>query len=118
MRILPDLHSWAITVPRFSRGTTSRSINPAWFSNTGVQYSRHNTWWEQGVDWQKYQPRCQYMLEQGEFQGEALFMTPETIPGQEGSTRPNLPQGYDFDLVSAKLVRNQLTVEDGKILAP
>ncbi len=88
------------------------------FKNWGSQYSRHNTWWEQGVNWQKYQTRCQYMLEQGEFQGEALFMTPETIPGQEGSTRPNLPQGYDFDLVSAKLVRDQLSVEDGMILAP
>ena len=88
------------------------------FKYWGSQYSRHNTWWEQGVEWQKYQTRCQYMLEQGQFQGEALFMTPETIPGQEGSTRPNLPQGYDFDLVSAKLVRNQLSVEDGMILAP
>jgi len=88
------------------------------FKYWGSQYSRHNTWWEQGAEWQKYQTRCQYMLEQGQFQGEALFMTPETIPGQEGSTRPNLPQGYDFDLVSAKLVRNQLSVEDGMILAP
>ncbi len=88
------------------------------FKYWGSQYSRHNTWWEQGVEWQKYQTRCQYMLEQGQFQGEALFMTPEVIPGLEGSTRPNLPQGYDFDLVSAKLVRNQLSVEDGMILAP
>ncbi|MCF7849604.1 MAG: hypothetical protein K9M45_12200, partial [Kiritimatiellales bacterium] len=88
------------------------------FKNWGSQYSRHNTWWEQGVDWQKYQARCQYMLQQGMFQAEALFMTPEVVPGLELSTRPSLPLGYDFDLVSAKLVRDQLTVEDGMIRAP
>jgi len=88
------------------------------FKNWGSQYSRHNTWWEQGVAWQKYQARCQFMLQQGMFQGEALFMTPEVIPGLELGTRPLLPLGYDFDLVSAKLVREQLTVEDGMIRAP
>jgi len=88
------------------------------FKYWGSQYSRNNTWWEQGVAWQKYQSRCQYMLQNGEFQGEALFMTPEVIPGLEGSTRPDLPLGYDFDQVSAKLVRDQLIVEDGMILAP
>ena len=60
------------------------------FKNWGSQYSRHNTWWEQGVDWQKYQTRCQFMLQQGMFQAEALFMTPEVIPGLELSTRPAL----------------------------
>ena len=88
------------------------------FKNWGSQYSRHNTWWEQGIAWQKYQARCQFMLQQGMFQGEALFMTPEVIPGLELSTRPLLPLGYDFDLVSAKLVREQLAVEDGMIRAP
>jgi len=88
------------------------------FKNWGSQYSRHNTWWEQGVAWQEYQTRCQFMLQQGMFQAEALFMTPEVIPGLELSTRPSLPLGYDFDLVSAKLVRDQLTVEDGMIRAP
>jgi hypothetical protein len=88
------------------------------FKNWGSQYSRHNTWWEQGVDWQKYQARCQFMLQQGLFQAEALFMTPEVIPGLELSTRPELPLGYDFDLTSAKLVRSQLFVEDGMVCAP
>jgi len=88
------------------------------FKNWGSQYSRHNTWWEQGVDWQRYQARCQFMLQQGMFQAEALFMTPEVVPGLELSTRPVLPLGYDFDLVSAKLVRDQLTVEDGMIRTP
>ena len=67
------------------------------FKNWGSQYSRHNTWWEQGVDWQRYQARCQFMLQQGMFQAEALFMTPEVVPGLELSTRPSLPLGYDFD---------------------
>ena len=58
------------------------------------------------------------MLQQGMFQAEALFMTPEVIPGLELSTRPVLPLGYDFDLASAKLVRDQLFVEDGMICTP
>ncbi|MCP4196001.1 MAG: hypothetical protein GY762_02530, partial [Proteobacteria bacterium] len=88
------------------------------FKYWGSQYSRHNTWWEQGRDWHNYQTRCQFMLQQGVFQGEALLMTPEVVPGLEGSTRSSLPLGYDFDLVSAKLVRDQLFVEDGMICAP
>jgi len=40
------------------------------------------------------------------------------IPGLELSTRPSLPLGYDFDLASAKLVRDQLFVEDGMICTP
>jgi hypothetical protein len=88
------------------------------FKNWGSQYSRHNTWWEQGGAWQKYQARCQFMLQQGMFQAEALFMTPEVVPGLELSTRPSLPLGYDFDLVSAKLVRDQLLVEDGMVCTP
>jgi hypothetical protein len=58
------------------------------------------------------------MLQQGRFQAEALFMTPEAIPGLELSTRPALPLGYDFDLASARLVRDQLSVEDGMICTP
>ena len=88
------------------------------FKNWGSQYSRHNTWWEQGVDWHKYQARCQFMLQQGMFQAEALFMTPEVVPGLELVTRPSLPLGYDFDLVSAKLVRDQLFARDGMVCAP
>jgi len=88
------------------------------FKYWGSQYSRHNTWWEQGSEWHNYQTRCQFMLQQGVFQGEALFMTPEVVPGLEGSTRPSLPLGYDFDLASAKLVRDQLFVKDGMVCAP
>jgi len=88
------------------------------FKNWGSQYSRYNTWWEQGVDWQKYQARCQYMLQQGVFQAEALFMTPECVPGLELTIHPDLPLGYDFDLASAKMVNDQLFVEDGMICTP
>jgi hypothetical protein len=45
-------------------------------------------------------------------------MTPEVVPGLELSTRPSLPLGYDFDLVSAKLVRDHLFVKDGMVCAP
>lgn len=89
------------------------------FKNWGSQYSRHNTWWEQGVDWQKYQTRCQFMLQQGMFQAEAIFVTPEAIPGLElkGNFSP-LPLGYDWDMASAKRVREELFVQDGMVCAP
>jgi len=89
------------------------------FKNWGSQYSRHNTWWEQGVDWQKYQSRCQFMLQQGTFQAEALMMTPESVPGAElkGNFSP-FPLGYDWDVASAQMVREKLTVKDGMICAP
>ncbi len=89
------------------------------FKNWGSQYSRHNTWWEQGVDWQKYQTRCQFMLQQGTFSAEALMMTPEAIPGLElKSNFALLPLGYDWDMVSAKMVRDKLSVQEGMVCTP
>ena len=89
------------------------------FRHWGSQYSRHNTWWDHGVDWQKYQTRCQYMLQQGMFQAEAIFMTPEAIPGLElrGNFSP-LPLGYDWDMASAQMVREKIFVENGMVCAP
>ena len=88
------------------------------FKNWGSQYSRHNTWWEQGINWQQYQARCQFMLQQGKSTSVALFMTPEAIPGIELKTGFSMTLGYDWDMVSAQLVRDELTVEDGMIHAP
>ena len=88
------------------------------FKNWGSQYSRHNTWWEQGVNWQQYQTRCHFMLQQGKSTSVALFMTPEAVPGVELKTGFSMPLGYDWDMVSAQLVRDELTVEDGMIRAP
>jgi len=89
------------------------------FGSRGSQYSRHNTWWNQGADWQKYQARCQFMLQQGMFQAEAVFMTPESVPGVELKMDISpLPLGYDWDMTSAKMVREELRVEDGMICAP
>jgi len=89
------------------------------FRHWGSQYSRHNTWWDQGADWQKYQTRCQFMLQQGQFQAEAIFMTPEAVPGLElNMDFSPLPLGYDWDMTSAKMVREELVVEDGMICAP
>ncbi|VGO13630.1 hypothetical protein PDESU_02187 [Pontiella desulfatans] len=88
------------------------------FKNWGSQYSRHNTWWEQGVDWQKYQTRCQFMLQQGAGTAQALFMTPEAIPGVELKAGFALPLGYDWDMISAQMVRDELSVEEGMVCAP
>ena len=88
------------------------------FRHWGVQYSRFNTWWNQSTDWQAYQTRCQFMLQQGKFHAEALFMTPEAVPGLELKCRYSLPLGYDWDMTSAKMVREELLVKDGRVCAP
>jgi len=88
------------------------------FRHWGSQYSRHNTWWEQSLGWQQYLARCNFMLQQGRFQSEALFMTPEEIPGLELRVRYSLPFGYDWDMTSARMVRDELLVKEGMICAP
>ena len=90
------------------------------FKNWGTQYSQHNTWWEMSGAWHRYLSRCWYLLQQGTFAADALYMTPEGAPGNEkGTARAvRMPNGYDWDLCSNKAVKEKLYVEDGEFCFP
>ena len=48
----------------------------------GTHFERTLTWWNQGSDWLRYQPRCQYMLQEGRFTADVLYYYGEGAPNE------------------------------------
>jgi len=81
----------------------------------GTHFERTVTWWEQGKDWLKYQARCQYLLQEGQFVADVCFYCGENAPN---SLRGGgLPQGYDFDGCDTGAL-SLMSVKDGRIVLP
>ncbi|MDR0869941.1 MAG: hypothetical protein LBN39_04030, partial [Planctomycetaceae bacterium] len=75
----------------------------------GLHYERSQTWWEQSKAWHEYLTRCQFMLRQGEYAADILYMENEELPqGYTGGFADHPRKGYQWDQCSAHLVK-QLT---------
>ena len=81
----------------------------------GTHFERTLTWWDQGKDWVTYQSRCQYMLQEGVFVGDALFYCGEDAPNN--GSRGSLPKGYDWDWCATDALK-ALKVENGNLVVP
>ena len=79
----------------------------------GLHYERTNTWWEQAGPWHEYLARCQYMLRQGTFVADILFLQPEASP-QEYKWHDR--KGYDYDDCTAEALLTRASVKDGRII--
>jgi hypothetical protein len=96
--------------------------SPGWsFSFFCDDWNRHNTWWEQSHAWFGYVARCQFLLQQGLYQADLCYLNSETIPsavpGRE-YMQPAMPDGYSYDGCSAEVVRDHMTVKDGRLVLP
>ncbi len=81
----------------------------------GTHFERTVTWWEQSKDWLKYQARCQYLLQEGQFVADVIFYCGEGAPN---SLRGGgLPQGYDYDGCDTGAL-SLMSVKDGRIVLP
>ncbi len=80
----------------------------------GTHFERTVTWWEQSKDWLKYQARCQYLLQEGQFVADVCFFCGEGAPN---SLRGSLPQGYDYDGCDTGALK-LMTVKNGRIVLP
>ena len=84
----------------------------------GLHYERTQTWWEMSGAWHEYLARCQYLLRQGKFVADLLYLRPE-VPNQTYFTpNPPPPAGYRFDEISAEALRQRVTVKEGKLVLP
>ena len=86
-----------------------------WF---GIEYNRHNTWFEQSKAWIDYQRRCCYMLQQGRPHAGVCFFISEESPKMSGWVDENISKGYDYDFINSDVIENILTVKDGKMTLP
>lgn len=87
----------------------------AWF---GTEFNRGNTWFYDMGDFVNYIKRCNMMLQQGQYVADAAYFIGEDAPKLIGTTDPALPPGYSFDYINAEVIKNRLTVKDGKIILP
>ena len=82
----------------------------------GTMLERTNTWWEQSAAWMHYLARCQYLLQQGLFVGDALLMTPEGSPA--GFSTVQVPTGYAADSCNDDVLLHRVSVKDGRLVLP
>lgn len=78
-------------------------LTMGWF---GTHFERTQTWWEQSKTWFDYLARCQFLLQQGEFVSDVLFLA------KKGA----VPDGYKGDACSDTVLLHDLTFKDGKLV--
>lgn len=86
----------------------------------GTHLNRNSVWAEQAVGLNTYNARCAYILQQGRYAADILYIKDEGI--STGITdydfeEPATPYGYRWD-IGSKNILEQLNVKDGKLTLP
>lgn len=87
----------------------------SWF---GIEYNRHNTWFDQSKAWIDYQRRCCFMLQQGRHHADVCFFISDESPRMSGWVDGDLSKGYDYDFINSDVIENILVVKDGRMMLP
>jgi hypothetical protein len=73
----------------------------------GTQFGPGQTWWEHGgPEWIAYLSRCQFLLQQGKFVADLCFLG-------RGHDRPDIPVGYNGDVIGERALLERLEAHDG-----
>jgi len=84
----------------------------------GLHYERTQTWWELSGGWHEYLARCQFMLRQGKFAADLLYLRPESPNQTYFNPQPPPPAGYRFDEISAEALVQRVCAKHGKLVLP
>jgi len=87
----------------------------AWF---GVEFNRLNTWFFDMDIFLKYSKRCNLMLQQGRYVADVAYFIGEDAPKMIGITDPALPKGYSYDYINGDIIKQRLSVNNGKLVLP
>lgn len=98
----------------------------------GMNLEASNTWVPQSKPWMEYLARSQYMLRQGIYVADVLYFVGEDSPNQAEYVRPQVspdtnprigvhfdpqvPAGYQYDLVNAEVLLTRARVKEGQIV--
>ena len=89
----------------------------AYFAGTHI--NPNITWWKQSQAFMEYMNRCQYLLQQGQFQADVLYYGGDHIPKlirlKESDPAGALP-GYDYDVTNEEALLRYVSVKDGRIV--
>ncbi|MBQ7268810.1 MAG: glycoside hydrolase family 2 [Bacteroidales bacterium] len=85
----------------------------------GQWFNRHECWAEQAGAWVDYLSRTSYLLQQGRFVADILWFYGENtnITALYSHARPPVPDGYNFDYVNPEALLNEISSENGRLLA-
>ncbi len=84
----------------------------------GLHYERTQTWWEMSGAWHAYLARCQFLLRQGKFVADLLYLRPEAPNQTYFNPNPPPPLGYRFDEISAEALMQRVSVKKGRLVLP
>jgi hypothetical protein len=80
----------------------------------GTPFVRGQTWWQSMPAFTRYLARCQAMLETGSPKSDVLFYLGDDVDHKPRQDMP-FPAGYQFDYCNADVLRNRLSVVDGRL---
>src|SRR3989442_432948 len=92
----------------------------------GFHFDRTNTWFEKAKPWLEYVARAQYMLRQGKFVADLLYLNGESAPAEMPDSynaskvllEPPPPDGHDYDVIHPKALTDRIRIEGGRIVLP
>jgi hypothetical protein len=87
----------------------------AWFGN---EFNRKNTWYYDMDLFVQYLKRCNFMLQKGRYVAQVAYFIGEDAPKMTGIVDPALPNGYSFDYINGEVIRERLSVKNGKLVLP
>ncbi len=86
----------------------------------GTHLNRNSVWAEQAVGLNTYNARCAYLLQQGQYVADILYLKDEGISSgipDYDCVEPLTPYGYRWD-IGSKNVLQHLNVKDGDLILP
>lgn len=84
----------------------------------GSHFGRLETWWPLARGWVDYLARCQWLLQQGRFVGDVLFLQTDEVMKFKPRV-PTLPAGYDFDgLHPSQMANLRVETKTGNVYLP
>lgn len=89
----------------------------------GTHLNRNITWAELGRPLMTYIARNSYMLQQGLYVADFVYLlnegAPSTMPFWGAGLQPAVPEGYQFDYINADALITRMTVDsNGKLVLP
>jgi hypothetical protein len=88
----------------------------------GTHINRNITWAELAKPFMTYLARSSFMLQQGLFTADLVYLlnegAPSTMPFWGLGVTPPVPEGYDYDFINADALLNRMSVKDGRLILP
>ncbi len=87
----------------------------------GTHLNPKVTWWDKSTAFFSYINRCQWMLQQGNFDADVLYYYGDHVPNfaqLKMSDPAHVLPGHDYDVITAEALIDRARVKNGRIVLP